>query len=116
MASYTESSRGRDGVRGLASKAHPELLGGGHDESVTVRALKRATFTAHASGIPAPTVKWESSSNKGKTWTVIAKATSTTYTTARLLITESGREYRAVLTNRAGKTTSKPAKLTVTKT
>ena len=85
-------------------------------KSITVRALKRATFTAHASGIPAPTVKWESSSNKGKTWTVIAKATSTTYTTARLLITESGREYRAVFTNRAGKTTSKPAKLTVTKT
>ena len=71
-----------------------------------------ASFTATASGVPAPTVQWQVSTDGGTTFADIAGATSSTYsftpTTA-----ESGYEYQAVFTNMAGTVTSNPATLTV---
>ena len=71
-----------------------------------------ATFTAAASGTPAPTVQWQVSTDGGTTFTNIAGATSTTYsftpTTA-----ENGYEYQAVFTNSVGNVTTSPATLTV---
>jgi hypothetical protein len=59
------------------------------------------TFTAAASGLPAPTVQWQVSTDGGTTWTNIAGATSTTLT---LVAYEgmNGYHYRAVFTNSQG--------------
>ena len=69
-----------------------------------------ATFTAAASGSPAPTVQWQVSS--GGPFTDIPGATSTTLmftaTTA-----DNGKQYRAVFTNTCGTATTTAATLTV---
>jgi hypothetical protein len=71
-----------------------------------------ATFTAGASGNPAPTVRWQLSVNGGGSWSNISGATSRTYSTTASA-GESGHEYRAVFSNVAGGATTKPATLTV---
>jgi alpha-tubulin suppressor-like RCC1 family protein len=81
--------------------------------SVVVEAGKPASFTATASGTPAPTVQWESSFNSGQTWKAISKATSTTFTIAKTANGESGLEFRAKFHNSAGEVNSEAAKLTV---
>jgi hypothetical protein len=50
-----------------------------HPVSQTVEAGGTATFTAAATGTPAPTVHWQVSTDGGSTWTNISGATSTTY-------------------------------------
>ena len=72
-----------------------------------------ATFTAAASGNPAPTVKWQQSSDGGSTWAVISGATSATLTLANVSSSQNGDEYRAVFTNSVGGATSNAATLTV---
>ena len=64
-----------------------------------------ATFTAAASGNPAPTVQWQVSTDGGVTFTDVAGATSgtLTFTTAA---GQSGNQYQAVFTNSAGTATS----------
>ena len=70
------------------------------------------TFTATASGSPAPSAQWQVSADNGVTFTNIPGATSTTLTfTARL--TDNNKQYRAVFTNRAGTATSGAATLIV---
>jgi hypothetical protein len=81
----------------------------------TVSAGADATFTAAASGSPAPTVAWQSSSN-GTTWTAVAGATSTTLTVSATTVAQSGTQYRAVFTNSAGTVESNAATLTVNRT
>jgi alpha-tubulin suppressor-like RCC1 family protein len=81
--------------------------------SVTVAEGQSASFEATATGAPAPTVQWEVSSNGGGTWTPVSGATSGQLTIASAKTSESGREYRAVYTNSAGKATSAAATLTV---
>ncbi len=71
-----------------------------------------ASFTAAASGAPAPTVQWQVSTDGGTTFTNIAGATSTTYSFAPSTA-ENGYEYQAVFTNMSGTVTSNPATLTV---
>ena len=69
-----------------------------------------ASFTAAASGTPAPTVQWQVSTD-GTNWSNVSGATSTTYTfTAALAM--SGNQYRAVFTNSVGSVTSTAARLT----
>ena len=74
-----------------------------------------ASFSAAASGAPAPTVQWQVSTDTGDTWSPISGATSATYsfTTSP---TQNGYEYEAVFTNTAGQATTNPAILTVTTT
>ena len=74
-----------------------------------------ATFSAAASGTPAPDVKWQSSTD-GTTYTDIAGATSASYTTSALAVADSGKKFRAVFTNTAGTATTNAATLTVTDT
>ncbi len=84
--------------------------------SKTVTAGENATFTAAASGSPAPTVSWEVSTNGGATFTkdtTDAGNTTDTLTVANTTTTLSGREYRAVFTNSYGSATSTAATLTV---
>ena len=77
-----------------------------------VCAAGTATFTAAASGVPAPTVRWQVSSNAGMTWTDVPGATSTTYSFAPLQ-GDTGKQYRAVFTNAGGTANSLAAALTV---
>ncbi|HEX2702938.1 MAG TPA: G1 family glutamic endopeptidase, partial [Solirubrobacteraceae bacterium] len=81
--------------------------------SATVAAGNPGSFTAAASGTPAPSVQWQVSTDGGNTWGSIAGATSSTYlfTTSGQ---ESGYEYRAVFTNAVGSATSGAAALTLT--
>ncbi len=79
----------------------------------TVALGTSATFTANASGAPSPSVQWQVSSDSGATFTNIAGATATSYTTSLTTATDDGRRYRAVFTNSAGNVTSIPATLSV---
>ena len=69
-------------------------------------------FTAAATGYPAPTVQWQSSTNGGSTWSNVSGATSTTYQFAAQTA-DNGFEYRAVFANASGSTASNGATLTV---
>lgn len=77
----------------------------------TVEAGTAATFTAAASGAPAPTVAWES--NTGSGWTPVAGATDITLTVANTALVQNGTQFRAVFTNAAGSATTNAAILTV---
>ena len=81
--------------------------------NLTVEEGQSATFEATASGVPAPTVQWEVSTNAGATFSPIAGATSDQLTIASARTSESGDELRAVFTNVAGEATTKAATLTV---
>lgn len=79
----------------------------------SVDAGKPVTFTAAASGTPAPKVRWESSSDGGNTFTPVPGAT-----TAKVTFTaqgkHSGQLFRAVFTNPVGTATTDAVLLTVT--
>lgn len=79
----------------------------------TVLPDQSAVFTAAASGSPAPTVKWQSSTD-GTTWSDVAGATSDTLTVSNVQLAQSGTKYQAVYTNSAGTATTSAATLTVT--
>ncbi len=80
--------------------------------SQTVSAGQSATFTAAASGNPAPSVQWQISIDGGGSFSDLTGATSATLsfsTTAG----QNGYEYRAVFTNGADTATSNAVTLTV---
>jgi alpha-tubulin suppressor-like RCC1 family protein len=81
--------------------------------STTVEVGEGVTFEAAATGHPTPTVQWENSTNGGTSWSAVAGATSDQLTIAKTVVTENGRQFRAVYTNVAGKATSNSATLTV---
>jgi hypothetical protein len=78
----------------------------------TVVAGHNATFTAAASGVPAPTAQWQVSTDGGSTWSDISGATAATYAFTSTL-SQNGSEYRAVFTNTSGSATTNSATLTV---
>ncbi|MFN8483100.1 MAG: hypothetical protein U0768_08635 [Anaerolineae bacterium] len=70
------------------------------------------TFTATATGSPAPSAQWQVSADNGATFTNIAGATSTTFTfTAH--VADNGKLFRTVFTNIVGTATSNAAPLVV---
>jgi hypothetical protein len=79
--------------------------------SQTVSPGTNVTFTAAASGSPAPTVQWQVSTDGGMNFTDIPSATNTS-----LMFTaqqsDSGNQYRAVFTNICGSATTAAATLT----
>jgi hypothetical protein len=81
--------------------------------SSTVTAGSNVTFTAAASGNPAPSVQWQVSTDGGTTYTVIAGVTSTTLTLTGVTTSQNGYKYRAVFTNSVGSTTTSAATLAV---
>ncbi len=81
--------------------------------SQTVTAGSTVTFTAAATGTPAPTVQWLESTDGGVTFTPITGATSTTLTLTGVTTAESGDEFEATFTNVAGSATTAAAVLTV---
>ena len=78
----------------------------------SVAAGASVTFTASASGSPAPAVQWQVSTNNGGTWANIAGATATTYKFTAAT-SQSGCEYRALFTNSVGLAVTPAARLTV---
>ena len=81
----------------------------GQPNSVSANSGSTVTFSATATGSPAPTVQWQS--NNGGGWTNISGATSTSYST--LASGNSGTQFRAVFTNTFGTATSNAATLTI---
>lgn len=81
----------------------------------TVAAGATATFSVTVTGIPAPTVQWQVSTDGGNTWTDIPGATSASFTTPAAANGDNGNQYRAVATNTAspGGVPSNGATLTV---
>jgi hypothetical protein len=69
------------------------------------------TFTAAASGIPAPTVQWQVSTDGGVNFNNIPGETSTSLTVAATPA-NNGNKYRAVFTNGCGTATTTAATLT----
>ena len=57
------------------------------------------SFSATASGSPAPTVQWQVSTNSGSTWTNLSGATSSPLNLTKPGVALSGNQYRAVFTN-----------------
>ncbi len=80
---------------------------------VTVRPGATATFTAAATGAPPPTVTWQTSRDRGRTWVTIPGAHSTRLVVAGVSQKATGNRYRAVFSNEAGVATSRSATLTV---
>jgi hypothetical protein len=62
---------------------------------------------------PALTYQWQKAPAGSSTFTNIAGASSSTYTTPTALITENGAQFRVVVTNGSGSTTSSASTLTV---
>ncbi len=71
-----------------------------------------ATFTAAASGNPAPSVQWEVAED-GVHFIGVPSATSDTLVVEPTTVFESGYKFRAKFTNAAGEATTNPATLTV---
>jgi Bacterial Ig-like domain (group 3)/Bacterial Ig-like domain (group 2) len=78
----------------------------------TLTAGQPATFTASASSNPASSVRWQVSTDGGKSFSDITGATSPTYSFVAGL-TQKGDRYRAVFTNAVGSATTNAATLTV---
>lgn len=79
----------------------------------TVMAGSNVSFTASASGVPAPTVQWQVSTDGGKSFTNISGATSTTLMLNNVTTAMNSDEYEAVFTNSIGSNTTTAAILTV---
>ncbi|MBT9606929.1 LamG-like jellyroll fold domain-containing protein [Microbacterium sp.] len=60
-----------------------------------------ATFSVTAAGSPAPTIRWESSTD-GSTWADVAGATSSTLAVPDASVSMTGTRYRAVVSNGVG--------------
>ena len=76
--------------------------------SETVFAGTTASFTAAATGSPAPSVQWQVKAGTGALFVNIPGATSTTYSFTAVAA-ESGNQYQAVFTNAAGSTATTTA-------
>ncbi|MCE9658547.1 MAG: immunoglobulin domain-containing protein [Burkholderiales bacterium] len=70
--------------------------------NATVVAPATASFTVVVSGTPAPTLQWQLSTDAGTTWSDVAGATATTYTTPATTTAMSGHRYRALASNGVG--------------
>lgn len=81
--------------------------------SATVTAPNTATFNVVVIGTPSPTLQWQASTNGGGSFTDIAGATASSYTTPATSTGDSETQYRVVATNGSGVATSTVATLTV---
>ncbi len=84
----------------------------GQPSSATTDASQPVTFTAAASGNPAPGVQWQVSTDGGTTFTNINGATDPTLSLTPTAAA-NGNQYQAVFTNSIGNVTTSAATLTV---
>ena len=89
----------------------PKVVQAPTDQTVTVG--DTVTLIAQAEGTPAPTPRWQVSTDGAQTWQDVPGETGTTYAfTAQA--GHDGHRYRAEFTNTAGTTRTTPVTLTVT--
>jgi Tol biopolymer transport system component len=85
--------------------------------SILIRTAETASFSATASGIPAPTLQWQTRpANSTGEWTDVGEgtgATSTNYTTSARMPSHNGQQYRMVATNALGTAASASVILSV---
>jgi hypothetical protein len=81
--------------------------------SQIVHAGDTVTWSASASGTPAPGIQWQYSTNSGAAWNDIAGANATSYSFVAA-VGDSARQFRAVFANASGSTATMTAGLTVT--
>ena len=93
-------------VRYLTTAQPPTIVT--HPQSTTVPAGQSATFTVSASGSAPLSYQWQ------RNGTTIPGATSSSYTISNAQLSDSGAQFRAVVTNSLGSATSNAATLTVT--
>ncbi|MCX6319669.1 MAG: M12 family metallo-peptidase [Bacteroidetes bacterium] len=74
------------------------------------------SFTAAATGTPAPTFQWQVSTAAVPSFTNIAGATNATLNLAATTLTDNGNQYRCVITNACGTVNTNAATLTVNST
>jgi Immunoglobulin domain/Immunoglobulin I-set domain len=91
-----------------AASAAPAITAQPASKAVTPG--QTATFSVTATGATPLTYQWQ------KNTANISGATSSTYTTPAATTTDNGSQFRVVVTNSAGNTTSNPATLTVSST
>ncbi len=103
-ASRATSRSGRHGSEAPVITSQPK--------SETVAPGATASFSAAASGSPAPSVQWQVSTNGGSSFAPISGATSTTYSFAAQSA-QSGEQFEAVFSNSYGQATTDAATLTV---
>ncbi len=88
----------------LQQSALPTIVDAPH--SILVRTGQTASLSATASGLPAPTLQWQSRpANSTGAWSDVATGTGATtanYTTAALALGDNGTQYRMVATNAVG--------------
>lgn len=72
------------------------------------------TFTAGASGTPAPSAQWQRSTDGGTTFSDLTGATGAQLTVTGVSVAMTGYKYRAVFTNASGMATTVAATLSVT--
>ena len=92
----------------------------GQPSGQTVNAGSSATFTVMASGTGTLSYQWQSlATSSGASWTAVTDgsgANTAAYTTANLLGSDSGRQFRVVVTNAFGSVTSNAVVVSVTTT
>jgi uncharacterized repeat protein (TIGR02543 family) len=96
-------------VGGVSGMKFPALVITGQ---AWIFAKGQVSFTAAASGAPAPTVQWQASTDGGATFHDIAGANSNALTVAAVA-SSNGEQFRAVFTNSDGISTSSAATFTV---
>ena len=84
-----------------------------HPFGTTVSVGQTASFQAFVSGAPVPTLQWQRSVDGGGTWSDIAGATASMYTTPATQLSDSGHRFRMIATNSLNSATSNAALLTV---
>jgi uncharacterized protein YchJ len=82
-------------------------------KALTLKAGEAITFSAAASGNPAPSLQWEISFNSGSSWSVLTGATSSPYNFGAAVAAQNGALFRAKFTNSVASTTTSTALLTV---
>lgn len=105
----TNPAQGR--VTKLERRVAPKVTGQPVDRSV--KDGESVTFTAAATGTPAPSVRWQASKDGGRSWAYVAGETTATYTfTAKA--DRDGHRFRAEFANEAGTAHTAAAALKVT--
>ncbi len=81
--------------------------------SVSITEGQNAQFTATATGAPTPALQWQLSTDSGSNWNNINGETGTILNLANVLLSNNGRQFRAVASNSSGSVNSNAATLTV---
>ncbi len=103
-----------------ATPAFGSCVGAGIEQQpvpVTQSAELSATFSIKPLGTAtSPSIQWQRSTNSGSSWNNIAGANAETYRTPNLSLTESGTQYRAIVSVACNNSsvTSAPAAVTLT--